>query len=128
MCEAKKASPMRFPVLACAAFLIPVAAAAAPPPGTDLSSPQSRWYRGLQQPGSGMSCCSIADCRPVAARERADHWEIFIDPERFRDGTGQWTAVPNDKILHGHDNPTGDAVACWIRTLGVMCFIEPVQG
>jgi hypothetical protein len=119
---------MRLLVLVCSAFLVPAAASAAPPAGTDPSSPESRWYHGLIQPGSRMDCCGMADCRPVVARQHGNHWEVFIDPAQFREGTGEWTVVPDDKILHGHDNPTGEPVACWTKSLGVLCFVETVQG
>jgi hypothetical protein len=37
---------------------------------------------------------------------------------------GTWIAVPPDKILPRHDNPTGEPVTCWTPALGVMCFVE----
>ncbi|MDR3536733.1 MAG: hypothetical protein P4L71_09565, partial [Acetobacteraceae bacterium] len=59
-------------------------ARAAPPPNADPSL--APWFNSLQQPGSGISCCSIADCRRTDSRVAGDHYEVMID--------GQWRAVP----------------------------------
>lgn len=90
------------------------AARAAPPPGADPA--MSPWFEDLRQPGTGRSCCSIADCRPVDYRIVENHYEAFVDD--------QWMSVPPDKILHRFDNPTGRAVVCWTPALGIMCFVE----
>ena len=47
-------------------------APAAPPDGADPNSPIGQWFQSLKQPGSGASCCSIADCRPVDYRIGAE--------------------------------------------------------
>jgi len=90
------------------------AAPAAPPPDADPAL--SPWFEDLRQPGTGRSCCSVADCRTVEYRVVRDHYEALLGH--------QWVAVPQDKILHRFDNPTGRAVACWTPTLGIMCFVE----
>ncbi len=86
---------------------------AAPPPDADPAL--APWFNSLRQPGSGISCCSIADCRPVDYRTVGDHYEAFID--------GEWRKVPPDKVLTRVDNPTGRAVVCWTKYSGIMCFV-----
>ena len=97
-----------------AALLFPFVAHAAPPPDADPAL--APWFRGLREPDTGRSCCSISDCRPTEARTRGDHYEVLIE--------GQWLAVPPDKVLHRSDNPTGRPIVCWTRTLGIMCFVH----
>jgi hypothetical protein len=101
-------------VLAALFGLAANSAAARPPPNPDQGL--SPWFEDLRQPGTGHSCCSIADCRPVDYRIIEDHYEAFVDD--------QWVAVPSDKVLRRLDNPTGRAVVCWTPYLGVMCFVE----
>jgi hypothetical protein len=87
---------------------------AAPPPDADPT--MAPWFNSLRQPGSGISCCSIADCRPVDYRTVGDHYEAFID--------GEWRAVPPEKVITRADNPTGRAVVCWTKLSGIMCFVR----
>ena len=70
-------------------------------------SPLRDWYRSLKQPGTGVSCCDISDCRPVEARTAGDHWQALIGD--------RWLDVPPEKVLKARDNPTGSAVACYIQ-------------
>lgn len=95
------------------AFMVDTASAN-PPPGADMSL--APWFQGLRQPGTGMSCCSISDCRQTDFRTNGSHYEAMID--------GRWLAIPPDKILDRTDNPTGRAVVCYTPTLGIMCFIR----
>lgn len=107
----------RFAFAACFALIAALASAraqAAPPPDADPSL--SPWFEDLRQPGTGRSCCSIADCRPVDYRVVENHYEAFVDD--------QWMTVPPDKVLRRYDNPTGRAVVCWTPALGIMCFVE----
>jgi hypothetical protein len=90
------------------------AANAYPPPGADMSL--APWFQGLRQPGTGMSCCSISDCRQTDFRTNGSHYEAMIE--------GRWLPIPPDKILDRTDNPTGRAVVCYTPTLGIMCFIR----
>jgi hypothetical protein len=90
------------------------AARAAPPPDADPAL--APWFNSLRQPGSGMSCCSIADCRPVDYRTVDNHYEAYIE--------GEWRPVPPDKVITRADNPTGRAVVCWTRLSGIMCFVR----
>jgi hypothetical protein len=97
-----------------ALLLMSVAAQARPPENPD---PTLRpWFEDLRQPGSGISCCSISDCRPTDYRVAGDHYEAFIE--------GHWLVVPADRVLHRTDNPTGHAVVCWTPQLGIMCFVQ----
>ena len=95
-------------------LLSPLTARAFPPPDADPAL--SPWFEELRQPGTGRSCCSIADCRPVDYRIAGDHYEVWIG--------SQWLAVPKDRILQRFDNPTGHAVVCYTPALGIMCFVE----
>src|SRR5271169_4548955 len=69
------ARPMRHPVLA-ASLLLAASAAAAPPQNADPAL--APWYRSLIQPGTTISCCSLADCRPTEYRTKADHYEALV--------------------------------------------------
>ena len=88
-----------------AAVLVCSAALGAPPENADPAL--APWFRSLAQPGTGISCCSIADCRPVDARITPSGYEIFVKNE--------WLTVPPEKILRGKENPTGKPVACGRR-------------
>lgn len=96
-------------VLAIAGF-----AAARPPARADPAL--APWFGSLTQPGTGMSCCSIADCRQTDFRIQGDHYEAVVQ--------GEWREIPRDKILQRADNPTGRAVVCWSPALGIMCFVR----
>jgi len=87
---------------------------AAPPPDADPAL--APWFNSLKQPDSGISCCSIADCRPVDYRVVGNHYEAYIE--------GQWLPVPPEKVLTRADNPTGRAVVCWTRVNGILCFVR----
>lgn len=94
--------------------VIAIPAFAHPPPNADMSL--APWFEGLHQPGTGMSCCSIADCRQTEFRTNGDHYEAMIE--------GEWRVVPKETILDKVDNPTGHAVVCYTPTLGIMCFVR----
>lgn len=116
---------MRETLIACAAWIAMVAAltavaAARPPPGTPGQF--SAWYRSLMTPGTGITCCSVADCRPAQFRMTKDHYEVFIPSDVFPHGSDGWERVP-DKAIIRTPNPTGSAVACW--TGYVHCFVLP---
>jgi len=95
-------------------LLLVYPALAAPPPDADPS--MAPWFRGLHVPGTGTSCCSIADCRPVDSRIIGGHYEVYVE--------GKWLVVPKDLILQREDNPTGRAVVCWTPTAGILCFVR----
>jgi hypothetical protein len=98
-------------------WLVAVSAAAAPPQNADPAL--APWFRSLLQPGTSVSCCALADCRPTDYRITADHYEAFVG--------GAWVTVPPDKILDRTDNPTGRAVVCWTPQRGIMCFVRATE-
>ena len=74
------------------------------------------WFESLKQPGSGVSCCSIADCRPVEYRLAAEGYEAYLDT--------RWVHVPDDKIIHGTANPIARGVLCRSPISGtILCFV-----
>jgi len=104
----------RVSILVFGVALFASSAAARPPPNADMSL--APWFQGLRQPGTGISCCSIADCRQTDFRIAGTHYEAVIE--------GEWRAVPPDKVLERMDNPTGRAVVCFTPARGIMCFIR----
>jgi len=98
---------------------------AAPPPNADPAL--APWFQSLQQPGTGISCCSISDCRPTEFRTKGDLYEVLIAPGTFDVTDQRWLTVPPDKILQRTDNPVGRAVVCWRPSLGIMCFIRGTE-
>lgn len=97
-----------------AATLISAVLAVKAPIGADPAL--APWFQGLQQPLSGLSCCSLADCRPVDWRGEGDHYEVYLED--------RWMPVPPEVVLSRHDNPTGSAIACYTPTMGIMCFVR----
>jgi hypothetical protein len=85
-------------------------------PPEDADPALAPWFQSLRQPGSGVSCCSIADCRAADYRINNDRYEAYV--------AGAWRTVPPDRVLQRDDNPTGRAVVCWTPATGVMCFIR----
>ena len=69
-------------------------------------SPLRDWYKSLKSP-QGVPCCDISDCKPVEARTAGNDWEVAI--------SGRWVRVPPEKVLKAKENPTGQAVACYIE-------------
>ena len=96
---------------------------AAPPEGADPAL--APWFKSLVQPQTGLSCCGIADCRPVPYRIQGTHFQAYIGGAfpRWSRAPYDWVEVPDENVLHRHDNPTGEGVACW-RNGQVICFIE----
>jgi len=95
-------------------LLIGIRADARPPENADATL--APWFQGLRQPGTGISCCSIADCRQTDYRTAGDHYEALVQ--------GRWISVPPEKVLDRTDNPTGRAVVCWTPATGIMCFVR----
>ena len=106
----------RYRLLAAALLLAPRAVAEPPPDANPNLAP---WFRSLQQPGTAVSCCSIADCRTTNSRVEGGRYEALIGHE--------WYAVPPDRILQRTDNPTGRAVVCWTPQRGILCFVRPTE-
>ena len=87
---------------------------AAPPENADPAL--KPFFESLKQPGTGVSCCSVADCRPVEYRLASEGYEALLD--------ASWVRVPEDKIIHGKQNPTGRAQLCRSPISGaILCFI-----
>ncbi len=100
--------------LGLALALCTTAAFAHPPEHPDPAL--APWFHSLLQPGTGISCCSEADCRRTDYRIEDDHYEARIN--------GEWRPVPPQAVLKRTDNPTGQAVVCYTPTLGIMCFVR----
>lgn len=90
------------------------AAVARPPPNPDPR--YQSWFESLRQPGTGMSCCSMADCRPTQYRTRDGHYEALVQ--------GKWETVPPEAVLQRTSNPTGNAVVCYTPFRGILCFVR----
>jgi hypothetical protein len=98
-------------------FVIFLGAGALEAAQPDNANPELHgWFESLKQPGSGVSCCSIADCRPVDYKLDANGYEALVET--------RWVRVPDDKILHGKPNPTGHGVLCRSPISGtILCFV-----
>jgi len=93
------------------------AARAAPPENSDPAL--APWFQSLRQPGTGISCCSVADCRVTDYRTNAVGYEALIDEK--------WLPVPPDRILQHISNPTGRAIVCYHPGTGILCFVRPSE-
>jgi hypothetical protein len=53
------------------------------------------------------------------------HFQAFIGSEfpRWQSPPHAWVDVPETSVLHRHDNPTGEGVACWVAG-NIICFVE----
>lgn len=111
----------KFGPLALALALL-VSPASAHEPG----EPYASWYESLSRPGGG-SCCSLSDGRTTEVRVVGDHYEAWID-QRFPDGDGiGWVTVKPEAVLQRVDNPTGEPVVFWRKTMGVLCLVRPME-
>jgi hypothetical protein len=89
-------------------------AVAHPPPKSDLRF--EPWFESLRQPGTGMSCCSMADCRATDFRIQGGQYQARV--------MGKWEDVPPSVVLRRTDNPTGRAIVCYTPYRGIMCFVR----
>lgn len=93
---------------------------AGPAPAQDRGS----WFKSLKQPGTGVSCCDISDCKAVEARWQAGGWWMQL-PD------ASWLEVPQAKVLQQPMSIDGEAYACTLVYDGdtlVRCFIPPSPG
>jgi hypothetical protein len=97
---------------------------AAPPDSPDPAL--APWFESLKQPGTGASCCSIADCRTVDFRQDRDGYEVLIDG-RWKISIPFWLRVPPNRIIDRIDNPTNRAVVCFTPEAGILCFVRPSE-
>lgn len=102
---------------------------AAPPNGSDPDSPLGQWYKSLHVPQTDALCCSISDCRPVLARQRDGHWEVYLRPT-YLDLSNplkpQWVEVPEEVILK-RDNLDGRPIVCRTSYGTIRCFVPPPE-
>lgn len=87
---------------------------------THTASAETRgdWFKSLRVPGTGISCCDVADCKRVEAVY--DHgWFIVVDGKRM--------AVPQRAIVRDQTSYDGAAYAC-IVNVNIRCFIPPGGG
>lgn len=112
---------IRAVILAILLSASPIPVLGAPPPGVDLNSPRAKWFESLKQPGTGIGCCSVADCRTYAQSD------VRVGPKGYEIRyEGRWLPVPNDKILQGKVNPMGRPVACVVAG-EVWCFVRGAE-
>jgi hypothetical protein len=107
-----------------------IARANPPDPHSDayrVMKPYSSFVRGLKQPGTGMSCCSVADCRITERitltkpdKRGRVHWEVFVsalNPDTgsgWRDGPNAWRVVPDKAIIHPKISESPHPpIVCW---------------
>jgi hypothetical protein len=107
----------------CLVLVCPSSSRAAPPPGADPNL--APWFQSLRQPQTNLSCCDRSDCRTVRYRIIDGHFQAFIGGEfgRWQNPPYAWVDVPENSVLHNHDNPTGEGVACWAGAR-IICFVE----
>jgi hypothetical protein len=106
-------------------LLLGLTAMAAPPPvGSDdyeIMHDYATWIEH-QHTADGRWCCTVADGRPVAARIKGDHWQVFISSRQFDQAPNAWVDVPADRVIRAA-NPVGVPIAWFFRT--VLCFAPP---
>jgi hypothetical protein len=91
--------------------------------------PWADWYNSLKIPGAAYtSCCGEQhDCGPTVTRIDRGMLEAYIDTRTFGPtAPNDWVRVPESVILRGHQNPTGEAVACW-HFGRFLCFVPSAQ-
>ncbi len=98
---------------------------AAPPQNADGT--YRAWFQSLRQPATGLSCCSISDCRMTEYRAGQEGYEVLIDEHVIPGAKAHWVPVPQDKVLRGIDNPTGRAVVCAHPDGEILCFVTPEE-
>ena len=127
-------------ILRAMALLVAVAlpAIAAPPPGTDLSSPRHAWWECHHQPKNDISCCSEADGHALIDadwRTGGKGYQVRVE--------GQWFDVPTNAVLTGDtcgmdpDDAGQSEAKVWytwsrgtnneISVLNVLCFLPGVE-
>jgi hypothetical protein len=74
------------------------------------------WFKSLTQPGTGMSCCDMADCRRTDADWHGGQW--------WADVKGRWTPVPPEKELN-KSSIDGEAYICTSPSGNIYCFVKP---
>lgn len=100
----------------------------------------SPWYESLKVPHTMRSCCGLADCKVVKARQTPNGYEVDWN------GDDKWQVVPARSVKTTENsttlelsNPTGGYVACRAFEGGftiegvqyndgdIICFIRPAE-
>lgn len=86
-------------------------------PATAQPRDKGEWFKSLKQPGSGGSCCDIADCKKTEADWRDGRWWAVVQ--------GTWVAIPENTIVTKQYSYDGDAYVCHAPNSRIYCFIRP---
>jgi hypothetical protein len=113
-------------VRAAALIMSASVAFAAPPPGTDLSSPLHYWFE-RQHSVIGAWCCDLSDGHILSDddwRSNGKNYEVHIN--------GTWYTVQDSALRDpsGGPNPTGKAIAWYTVVDGMVhlyCFAPGVE-
>lgn len=101
------------------ALLLIGVAHAAPPENADPAL--APWFQSLHS-RTGISCCSIADCRNLPTYTTGTGYEVLYQ--------GQMVPIPPEAVSDRTDNPTGSPVTCVypdVLTNGrtvILCFFR----
>jgi hypothetical protein len=99
---------------------------------TAQAQDRGKWFRSLERPDGGGSCCDISDCRKTSAEWRGGQWFAAVN--------GRIRPIPPEIVLRDPPSIDGDAYVCAGRdivddenptdiTLGrLFCFIPPSPG
>lgn len=80
---------------------------------------RAAWFKGLKQPGNGISCCDVSDCR------RADaEWRGGEKGQWWATVNGAWTPIPPGTELATR-SIDGDAYVCASPAGHIYCFVRP---
>ncbi len=119
---------MRATALATVAWMVAFSVLAAPPPGTDLNSPEHAWWGCQMQPDTGVTCCNVADghvlkdedWRLVPAGKGTDaHYEVRI--------VGVWIPVPPGKVIN-ETQRCGPEPNVEHRAMAKVWYSPPING
>lgn len=92
-------------------------------------SDRGDWFKSLKMPGSGSSCCDVADCAQTKAEWREGQWWAVVRET--------WTPVPPDRVLKSPHSLDGEAYLCSnpglapngvVNPLVIYCFVPPDMG
>lgn len=86
--------------------------------------PHKEWIENLRR--GGVSCCSLADGRPVDARIHGGRWQVKWRTGQLPTAPLHWTDVPDAAVLRV-PNPIGPPIAFWAAGQ-VLCFIPGSGG
>lgn len=83
------------------------------------------WFKGLKQPDTGLSCCSISDCHPVPSKfEKGQWWALSRNTKRFE-------PIPDEKVLIDKTSILHEAVLCeseYTQVFKPFCFVPLPSG